>query len=284
MSMLTERTSSILTSATLPANAKSFMVPDDHKCFDQQQSDIINSYKAAFGTQDATSTFKLGTSKVGERAIYEPSVISKDGKLVIDWGGQTFPIPTTATFASGSCTMVVEVDDVAYSLKVRVLLIKNEDLKPGATKTQTDWANCKAESKVDFLSRAYAKGTLAEITASSFDTVYKLADVVGTHDVIAFKMGHFGKYILQLADKRWVRANSSLQDKLATYETMGVEVSPACPARLTVSPAKEKKTSTGFNIHPVTLVSFRNIDLPVFSFGDVDDSEVGDQVLDAFQF
>ena len=263
MKLITERTESILSRATLPDGAKSFLVPDSHGCMDKEQQEITSAFKAAFGTEAAESTFKVAIDKKGERQIYEPCVMAKDGKVVIDWGGKTYPLGTVE-FSAISCLVKVEIDDSEYTLKVRTINVKKEDAKG---KVQIAWASCTTPiEKMEFLNKAWAKGTIVEILAQAFPTVHKLSEVVGQHVVNSYYMGGFDKYVLVLADGRNVRANTALQLKLAGYEEMGIEVSPECPAQLTVEPSKGK-TSTGFDIFPVTLVSHRNIDLPVFDFG-----------------
>lgn len=262
--LYTERTYTLLMSAKLPAGAKSFRVPDTHPCFDQEQQELTAAYKAAFGADEATSTFKIAINKEGERAIYEPSILNKDGRIVTEWGSEYYALPDGASFSAGKCVVDIEVDDIEYSLKVRVIPIKKEDAK---SKVQQAWAVCGKDDKVDFLAKAWAKGTITDIMAQSYPDIHKISEIVGTHDVIGFKMGSFDKYVFQLADKRWVRANTSVQNKLTSYEEMGIVVSPEEPARITVEPSTSQ-TSTGHPIYPVTMVSHRNVDLPVFDFAD----------------
>lgn len=263
--LVTERTESILSSATLPEGSKSFFVPDNHGCFDDEQRYITNVFKTAFGTQAAESTLKIAIDKKGERHIYEPSVMAKDGKIVIDWGGKTYPLPSAAKFQSGSCSLTVEIEEVEYSLRVRVLPIKKED---AISSTQIAWSQLELSKKSDYLAKAWAKGTIVELLAQAFPTICKLSEAIGTHEVIGFKMGtgQYPKYLLELSDKRVIRANTALHEKLSGYEAMGIEVSPACPAKLTVGKCSGQ-TSSGFDIYPTTLVSFQNANLPVFDFG-----------------
>lgn len=266
--LVTERTERVLASAKLPLDSKSLMVPDDHPCMDAEQRVITAAFKEAFGTQAAESTLKVAIDKNGERQIYEPCIITKDNKVVIEWGGKIYPIPSNATFSSGRCLVVVEDGDAEYALKARILSIKKEDAK---TKVQLAWATCPPADKADFLARAWSKGTIVEILSLAFATIYKLSELVGQHQVHGFYMGGFDKYVLILSDGRHLRANTALQNKLADYEEMGIEVSPDSPARLTVEPSKGK-THAGYDIHPVTLTSYRNLDLPVFDFGSTSSS------------
>lgn len=265
MKIITERTESILSKAKLPDGTKSLLVPDNHPCMDEEQKYITNTFKAAFGAQAADATFKVAIDKKGERRIYEPSVLSKDGKIVIDWGGKTFSIPTTAKFLGGTCTLEVEIEGVEYSLRVRVLPIEKKDAKG---KTQMAWATVETAKKGDFLVKEWAKGTIVELLAESYPTICKLAEIIGTHQVVGYKMGtgDYPKYLLTLADKRVVRANTALHEKLVGYAAMEIEVSPECPAQLTVG-TSTSETSSGFAIYPTTLISHRNVDLPVYDFG-----------------
>lgn len=277
MKLLTERTESILSKATLPAGSTSFNVPDSHSCMDTEQLLVLSDFKSIFGTTSADSTFKVTIDKKGERHIYEPSVMAKDGKVVIEWGGKTYPLPEGIAFSSGRCLATFEVDETEYALKVRVLPIKKEDAK---TKLQTAWATCAPNDKSDFLGKQWSKGTIADILAQAYPTIYKLGEVIGEHKVYSYYMGSFDKYVLVLEDGRHVRANTSLQNKLASYEEMVIEVSESAPAMLTVEKSTSK-TSTGFAIYPTTLVSYRNIDLPVFDFGLVINAGVGVEDADS---
>ena len=265
MNLITERTEAILMSANLGKDVKSLLILDNHPCMDDEQKCITNTFKTAFGTQEAEFTFKIAIDKKDERHVYEPSVMAKDGKVVIDWGGKSYPLGKV-DFSAIRCMVTVEIDSVEYSLRVRVLPIKKEDAK-GVV--QTAWSNCSTPvEKMEFLSKAWSKGTIAEILAQAYPTISKLAECIGTHEVIGYKMGtgQYPKYLLELSDKRIVRANTALHEKLSGYDAMGIEVSPECPAQLTVGKCSGQ-TSSGFDIYPTTLVSHRNVNLPVYDFG-----------------
>lgn len=269
MKLITERTEALLKAANL-GPVKSLYVPDNHPIYDQEQLDLFEIYKTAFGCQAAQSTFKIAHNKDDERVVYEPSVVARDGVLLLDWGGEVYPLPVDCFFKAGRCTLAVDVGDQTLELKVRVYPIKKEELSSDATATQKQWASASKDDKIDMLSRIWAKGTIHEIVASGAETVCKLADCLGTWQVVGFKMGAFDKYVLKLADGRWVRANTALQNKLADYEEAGVEVSPEQPATLTVADS-EKLTSQGHKIYKTTLLSAKNAEIPVFDFAPVVD-------------
>lgn len=264
ISLYTERTYTILMGAKLPEGATSLRIPDSALCFDAAQQALTSAYKAAFGATEAKSTFKVAISKKGERNIYEPAVINKNGAVTIEWGNEFYPVPNDASFSSGKCIIEVESGGVEYRLKVRIPTIKKEDAK---SKVQLEWASCPADAKADFLAKAWKRGTILDILATAYPDILKLAEVVGTHDVVGYSMGSFEKYVLELADGRLVRANTSLQNKLAYYSEMGISVTPEEPAKLTVE-TSTAKTTTGHSIYPTTMVSFRNVNLPVFDFSD----------------
>lgn len=279
MKLITERTEVALTSAKLPADTKSLKVPDSHTCFDKEQQDILKAYKDAFGVK-SESTFKIAINKNDEQVIYSPSIVSKDSGLVIEWGGEYFPLPEDVKFSASSLLATVKVGKERYSLKVRVTPIEKDKAQ---TALQKKWAACPAAKKEELLSDAWDDGVIHELVAPALPDRVKLGAIIGTHDVIGFRMGggKFAKYELQLADGRWVNANSSLNNKLGEYEAEGVEVSPSKPAQLTVSPSKSEHN--GHPIYPTSLVSYRNLDLPVFDFGNLgggDGEEVEDLTLD----
>ena len=265
MKLITERTESILMGANLGKDVKSLLVPDNHSCMDDEQQNITNTFKAAFGCEAAEATFKIAIDKKDERHVYEPSVMAKDGKVVIDWGGKTYPVPSNTKFQGGRCLLTVEIEEVEYSLRVRVIPAKKEDCK---TKTQLAWLACEVAGKSDFLNNVWSKGTIVEILAQAYPTISKLSECIGTHEVVGYKMGtgQYPKFLLELSDKRVVRANTALHEKLSGYDAMGIEVSPECPAQLTVGKCSGQ-TSSGFDIYPTVLVSHRNVNLPVYDFG-----------------
>ena len=258
MSLLTETTETVLLSAKLPEGTSNFPVPDDAGCFNDEQKAITETAKAAFGCQDATSTFKV-VVKNGERNIYEPSVMNKDGVISVQWGGLFVPLTGNADFSGYTGT--VEVEDI--KLKVRILTFTDETAK---TDTQKAYQKLAKEARGEFLNKAWKKGTIIDLLAEGYPEVLKLSQVEpGTYAVNEYKMGGFGKYILKLADGRWLRANTSLQNKLAEYNQMGVQVTSAEPAKLTVEPSTAT-TSKGYPIFPVRLTSFHNSNIPTFDF------------------
>jgi hypothetical protein len=116
-----------------------------------------------------------------------------------------------------------------------------------------------------FLNKVWKSGAIVELLAEGYPTVLKLSEVpAGVYEVTEYKMGGFDKYIIK-TEKGWVRANTSLQNKLADYDDLGVVVSADKPAKLTVEESTAT-TSKGYPIIPVRLTSFANSSLPVFDF------------------
>lgn len=259
MSLHTEATETILLSAKLPEGTSAFNVPDDMGCFDQEQQNITSAAKEAFGCQEAKTTFKV-VVKNGERNIYEPSVMNKDGAISVQWGDLFVPVDKANTEFDGYTGLLTSG---SYSLKVRVLNIKPEEAK---TDTQKAYSKLAKDARGGFLNKAWKNGTIIELLAEGFPTVKKLSEVEpGTYDVVEYKMGGFDKYILKLANGTWLRANTSLQSKLADYDDMGVKVSKEEPAKLTIE-VSTATTSKGYPIFPVRLISFKNSSIPVFDF------------------
>lgn len=258
MTILTETTETVLLSAKLAEGTTSFNVPDDSGCFNPEQLDIFHEAKYAFGCEAAKTTFKI-VVKNGERSIYEPSVMNKDGVVCVQWGELFVPVGLTAEFDGYTGLLTAEY----YSLKVRVLNIKPEEAK---TDTQKAYSKLAKDARGSFLNKAWKNGTIIELLAEGFPNVKKLSEVaVGVHSVVEYKMGGFDKYILKLADGTWLRANTSLQNKLADYDEMEVIVSKDQPAKLTVE-VSTAVTSKGYPIIPVRLTSYKNSNIPQFDF------------------
>lgn len=263
MRLLSEATETVLLQARLPEGTTTLQVPDDHACFNDEQKVITTLGKTLFNVIAATSTFKL-VEKNGERNIYEPSVMNKDGVISVQWGDQFVPVDRKVVIFDGYANTVTVEDEggVEVVLKVRTLNIKPEDAK---TDVQKAYAKLAKDDRGAFLNKAWKSGTIVELLASGYPTVLKLSDLEpGVYAVTEYKMGSFDKYIL-LTEKGWVRANTSLQNKLADYDDMSVQVNEERPAQLTVEPSTAK-TSKGYDIIPVRLTSFANVSLPVFDF------------------
>lgn len=262
MSFITERTETVLSQALI-GDQTSFYVPDDSGIFDEEQQALTVSMKALFGASAATKTFKI-VDKDGERSIYSPSVVSKDGIISVEWGGEFFPVDPKAVSFDGYRQELSTLQDVpSFPLKVRVKLIKPEDAKTKVTKA---YAALSKDDRGSFLNKAWANGTIVELLTEAYPTVTKLKEVpVGKYEVVEYKMGGFEKYLLRLDNGLWVRANSAIQDKLVSYEEMGIPVTSEEPALLTVGKST-RFTATGHPIIPVELVSFRNVNLPIFDF------------------
>lgn len=265
MKLFTENTESVLSEATLPEGTTSFLVPDDMSCFNDEQKAITIKAKTLFGCTEAKATFKV-VDKNGERNIYEPSVMNKDGAISVQWGELFVPVNTKAgTFDGYTKTLTLGDDGNEASLKVRVLTFKPEDAK---TETQKAYSKLTKEQQGAFLNTAWKKGTIVELLAEGYPTVLKLSQMKpGVYSVTSYKMGGFEKYILQVADGTWVRANTSLQNKLADYDELGVEVSSVKPAKLTID-VSTATTSKGYPIIPCRLVSYANASVPTFDFSD----------------
>ncbi len=276
---------SIITGSTYEtlANAKiskPTLVSDDHPALAQDQKDLLAEYKAAFGCQEAESTFKL-IDKDGERAIYYPSVIRKGTEMVIEWGGKTFPLPPNAKFDAGIPELYVikgtGEEAETYNLKVRVAYIKPED---ATTKTQKEYSLLPKDQRASFLTKAWDKGTLVHLLAEGFPTVLKLGEVgAGEYKVVETKMNRFDKYELKLDDGRWIRSNTAIYEKLELFKELNIEVSEKAPATLTIEPST-KKTQTGYDIYPVSFKPFKSASIPVFDFSSApDDSTAKDNPL-----
>lgn len=264
MTLITERSYQVLATANI-GDAKSMLVPDDSKAFDEEQQAITKAMKAFFGASAATHTFKI-VDKDGERNIYSPSVVTKDNLVCVEWGGEYFPVDPKAVTFDGSKAELhsnVDLDYPVPPLKVRIKMIKPEEAKTKVTKA---FAALAKDDRGMFLSKAWANGSIVELLMEAYPTVTKLKDIpTGKYEVVEFKMGGFDKYILRLANGTWVRANTAIQDKLASYTEMEIAVTAEEPALLTVG-TSTRKTTTGHPIIPVELVSFRNVNLPVFTF------------------
>ncbi len=263
MRLLTETIETVLMSARLPEGTTTLLVADDLGCFDETQKASLLTSKAQYGCGAATSTFKV-VEKNGERAIYEPSVMNKDGVISVQWGDLFVPVDKkTVEFDGYKCQVTVTSDNgKETSLKVRVLNIKPEDAK---NDTQKAYAKLTKEDRGAFLNKVWKSGTIVDLLAEGYPVVLKLSEVpAGSYKVTEFKMGGFEKYIIK-TEKGWVRANTSLQNKLADYDDLGVEVSAERPALLTVE-VSTATTSKGYPIIPVRLTSFANVNLPVFDF------------------
>lgn len=263
MTLITERSYQVLSTANI-GDAKSLLVPDDSKAFDDAQQVQTALMKSAFGASAATHTFKI-VDKDGERNIYSPSVVAKDNLVCVEWGGEYFPVdPKAVTFDGSKAELHSNLDVEGLSaLKVRIKMIKPDEAKTKVTKA---FAALAKDDRGMFLSKAWANGSIVELLMEAYPTVTKLKELpVGKYEVVEFKMGGFDKYILRLADGTWVRANTAIQDKLASYTEMEIAVTAEEPALLTVG-TSTRKTTTGHPIIPVELVSFRNVNLPVFTF------------------
>lgn len=262
MKLFTEATETVLLGARLPEGTTSFQVPDNMPCFNAEQMSITTNAKALYGATEAKSTFKL-VEKNGERNIYEPSVMNKDGVISVQWGEMFIPVDKAAVTFDGYAGTITAGDEEAVSLKVRILNIKPEDAK---TETQKTYSKLAKDQRGAFLNTAWKKGTIVELLAEGYPTVLKLSDVkAGVYKAVAFKMGGFDKYIIQLEDGCWLRANTSLQGKLADYDELGVVVSKEKPATLTIDESTAT-TSKGYPIFPVRLTSFANSNIEVFDF------------------
>jgi hypothetical protein len=262
MTFLTERSHTILMSAKL-GDKSSMYVPDDSGAFDQEQQDLTRAAKEAYGCTNAVQTFKIA-DKDEERNIYEPSVIAKDNKIMIEWGGEYTEVdPTMVIFDGYKPNLSSKSNDEVQPLKVRIRTIKPDEAK---SKVQKAFSLLAKDDRGAFLNKAWSNGTIVELLMEGYPTVTKLKEVpAGKYEVVEFKMGGFDKYILRLADGTWIRANTAIQDKLSGYEMMDIKVSVDEPALLTVG-VSTRTTSTGHPIIPVDLVSFRNVNLPVFDF------------------
>lgn len=261
--LFTEATETVLLSAKLPEGTTNFQVPDITPCFNAEQQAITANAKVLFGTTEAKSTFKV-VEKNGERNIYEPSVMNKDGVISVQWGELFVPVDRSAvTFDGYAKTVTLGDDGNEVSLKVRVLTFKPEDAK---TDTQKAYAKLAKDQQGAFLNTAWKKGTIIDLLAEGYPTVIKLSEVIpGTYKVVEYKMGSFDKYILKLENGSWVRANTSLQNKLADYDELGVKVNSETPATLLVE-VSTATTSKGYPIIPCRLTSFANSNVPQFDF------------------
>lgn len=258
MSLYTEATETILLSAKLPEGTTTFNVPDDMACFDDEQKAITHTAKEAFGCEAAKTTFKV-VVKNGERNIYEPSVMNKDGVISVQWGELFTPVSKDTEFDGYTGLLT----SGSFSLKVRILNIKLEEAK---NETQKAYAKLAKDARGGFLNKAWKNGTIIELLAEGFPTVKKLSEMpAGVYEVVEYKMGGFDKYILRLADGTWLRANTSLQNKLMDYDDLSVVVSKDQPAKLTIE-VSTASTSKGYPIIPVRLTSYKNSNIPQFDF------------------
>lgn len=265
MSLITGKTYQVLSAAKID---KATLVPDDHKAFDKEQQEVTANYKVIFGCQEATSTFKL-VDKDGERAIYYPSVLNKDNKVMIEWGGKYFPLPDKAKFDAANGEFYVidgqGEDAETYTLKARIAYITPETAK---TKTQKEYSLLPKDQRASYLAKAYDKGVLFHLLSEGFPNVLKLSEVKpGTYKVVQYKMNRFDKYELKLEDGTWIRSNTAICNKIEMFEEFGIAVSYDAPATLLLEPSKGK-TQTGYDIYPVTLTPFKPMSVPVFDFSD----------------
>ena len=270
--LATERTIAILSGAKLPLDQKNLKVPDTAGCFDQEQQLLTQAYKDVFNCTEASSTFKI-SEKEGERVVYEPSVINNLGTISVEWGDKIVPLVSTARYSPMSNTVYVIVGNgeeaVEYSLKVRVIVLKPEDAK---TKVQKEYALLPRESRAEYLQKAWEKGTMVQLLSEGFPDVLKLGDLpAGKYEIVEYRMNRFDTYEVKLEDGRWLRTNTVMGQKLAGYQEMGIAVSVEEPALLSLG-VSTSKTAQGHSIYPTTLVSFKNVNIPVFDFGSLMDN------------
>ena len=132
MNLLTERSQVILMAANM-GDKSVYYVPNDAACFDTEQQDIITLAQSAYGITGAANTFKV-VEKDGERNIYQPSALSKDGKILIQWGDTFHAVDPTKVMFDGYKAELSPVSDLPFALKVRTAIIKPEDAKTKVTK------------------------------------------------------------------------------------------------------------------------------------------------------
>jgi hypothetical protein len=246
---------------------KRINIPDNHAIYerDTQQKELLDRYKTFYELPEtANNALKVVVNDEGKRNIYTPSIVAKDGLLVVEWGGKYYPLVEHARFdASNQSIYVMDDQENELPLRVRVRNIKPADAK---NKTEQAYAAADKDKRVSILQKLWDSSKLTELVSEAFDDIHKLSDMEsGDYDVVGYKMGGFSKYIIQLSTGQWVRSNTAITEKLEEYELMGVEVSLDAPARLTIG-VSTKTTAQGHPIIPTKMVAFRNKDIPVFTF------------------
>ena len=263
MAFLTATTVSVLEKANINVDTN---IPNDHPCFDQEQLQVWATLADALGIDFEQTGYTvrvvLGTQK---RNIFTPYVGSNGKEACIFWGNVEKPLseldPAKVDVSiEGSKIprmyfMTLESEEVAgFSL----MISKAKEDSPAHIK---EYHAGNIDEKLKTLRLAYRKGKLQTFLATKFTPAIKLSALENTEvTVIGYTRNSWGNYELAIEDGRVVRANTKLNNKLATNP----EITKEKPATLTVGGSYD---SNGYTVFEVELETALDKELPVFDFG-----------------
>lgn len=265
INFLTVRSSDVLGRAKFPA--ESFNVPNNHKCFDAEQVELWTKLAQAFGINlEETEYTVRAVVKNGELSLYTPYIGSNGTQAVLVWGKVKKEI---SSFDSNLVELSIggtkrpamdlffpELDD---SMTVTLMLGRGD--KEDSPKEHQEFAKADEDAKKNMLRKALRQGKLHLYLSQSFERAKKLGDIAGkTVEVYGYAINRFGKYEL-VTSLGLVIGNTAISKKLDREPVITKEA----PATLEVG-LSSGKTSTGYDIYPVTLTTAADKEIPVFDF------------------
>ena len=204
-------------------------------------------------------TFRLTTANSGGVKVYGPFIAKGATEPVLCWGDTRTPlsqlrIKPSLDLNDGlvyACFEFPEPLEHEYDVLVPLMLAKDADGKPVA-----DYQELKSLMR---------KGDLNSALAAGVERPVALRDVTpGVYKVTGWSTDSaFGetRYILEVQGVGKVKCNTTLARQLVDEPL----IDPEHPATLTVMESTQK-TRQGHPIIPVTLFTWEDADLPVFTF------------------
>lgn len=267
INFITARTESILSRAKFPQD--SYNVPNDHKCFDDEQLALWQQLADCFGInfEDTGHTIRASV-KGSEVSLYTPYVGSDGTQAVLVWGKVKKPLSEVDSSLvemriGGGKRPALECDILPLDGETLVLtLMLGKGDKEDSPKEHQELAKADEDGKKTLLRKAYRTGKLHLYLSQSFERAKKLADIAGTTvDVFGYSINRWGKYELETSEGLVV-GNTAIARKLDKSPVISKEY----PATLEVGQSTGK-TSTGYDIYPAILTTHADRELPVFDFG-----------------
>ncbi len=269
---ITSRTESILSRAKFAQ--ESFNIPNDHKCFDNEQLELWSKLAEAFSINLAETGYTIrAVTKNSEVSLYVPYVGSNGSEAILVWGAVKKPLKDfdkslveLSIGGSKRPTLEAFIPILEDTLTLTLMFAKADH--ENATAEHKKLGAASDDEKKNLLRKALRANSLHQYLSQSFERAKKLSDVAGqTLTVTGYGLNHFGKYELT-TDVGLVAGNTAVSRKLDKSPV----ITPDAPATLEVG-LSSGKTSTGFDIFPIFLTTQADRELPVFDFGGSEESE-----------
>jgi hypothetical protein len=196
ITFITERSESILGKAKFPS--ESYIVPNDHKCFDDAQLNLWGQLADVFGINLADTEYTIrAVTKNGEVSLYTPYIGSDGTQAILVWGKVKKPIADInkdfCEFSIGGGkrpALEVFIPALDDTLVLTLMLAKGDT--ENATKEQQELAKADSDGQKNLLRKALRTGKLNLYLSKSFEKARKLGDFAGqTVEVYGYSLNRF---------------------------------------------------------------------------------------------